>query len=384
MTYEDTPSVTFLPGSVDGLPLFDWLAGLTIAKSGPDHARANPFPPPENKTELPTTATSGPSGTTSLRSAALQSFLANRLQMPSVTVGSTLFREAWKRKTTPAGTWYWEHIASVPRISGKGFGLSGWPTTNSLPASNDTALTCSGDGRTRPNKLGWAAALAGWPTVTGQDNPQIAGQYGRKEGTTLGGAARLSGWKTPNCPRSHDSENTAGKVYASKKQCDLPEQSWLADWGGPETVPGCFQGADIIPLRPWGTPTSRDGNDRGDLTNSVIRKDGKARTDKLTYQAWLANWKTPAASDGDRGGTITDKMSGGSLTQQSRLLNLTQPARYTDSGVMLIGSTAGMDSGGPLNPAHSRWLMGYPPEWDDCAPTETRLCRKSQRGLLKP
>jgi len=52
--------------------------------------------------------------------------------------------------------------------------------------------------------------------------------------------------------------------------------------------------------------------------------------------------------------------------------------------IHLCGSPAETAGSGPLNPAFSLWLQGYPTAWARCAARVIRLSRKSRRRLSTP
>ena len=98
----------------------------------------------------------------------------------------------------------------------------------------------------------------------------------------------------------------------------------------------------------------------------------------------LSGWPTPQTSDSTGGGQAKRAM--GEHRHGSNLndfVMLAGPARLTASGQMLTGCSAGMESGGQLDPAHSRWLTGLPSVWDDCAVTAMQSLRPPRKPSSK-
>lgn len=118
----------------------------------------------------------------------------------------------------------------------------------------------------------------------------------------------------------------------------------------------------------WPTPNAGPQNDT-DTKWEQRRKECKERWGNngfgltLGMATQLVAWPTPRAEDRQ-----ASKIEIANLDPRKRI----ETAANLVIGNLANGSPVGMEKPGRLNPEFSRWLMGLPPEWDECAVMATQ------------
>lgn len=164
-----------------------------------------------------------------------------------------------------------------------------------------------------------------------------------------GSSSERSGWPTP-----HANSTTGAGSEGRSGGLNIQTAAQLAGWPTC-TATDAIRGEKYDPFAPNMT------------LNMAVQRTG---------------WHTPLARDGDKLDATPAAMEA-RMTPVVGWAEHMGPIRITADGQVLTGSDAGTASSGQLNPAHSRWLMGYPPAWDDCAVTAMPSSRKRQRSSSK-
>ena len=328
-TSENFANVTSSAESQDGRWLLERPEFLIIGLGGVVQPPASLSARQAKEAGLLTSGTFGPPSTGSSDSVALTSCLGSRLKALLDGRGSILFSLTWKDMATPAGRKF-----SLLRASGLRTAdteRTGWPTPVSQPANGtpEMFLQRKRDSVARGSQMGICLS-------------------------DINMVAMLTAWPTPQAGSpATETYNEAGNTDYSRR---------------------------VVELSSWPTTTTRDWKDGSEQPNVE-------RNALLGREVWLASWPTPQSQDGSGGGQAkraTEEARHGSNLNDFAMLALNGPARMTHLGALLTGCSAGTASGGQLNPEHSRWLQGYPPEWASCAPTETRSSRSKPRSSSKP
>lgn len=368
-TFAGSNTATSSPAWGAGPTLLDLLDGPPTGPSGPDPAPVSPSPWPATAEGPTTPATSGRSGSGWSLSAALQSSLENRLRVRLAGRGSPLFVLTWKHWAMPSGPLICALRASARRTSDNGSTF--WPTPcvpNGGRSVSLDKLTATGqtlDGRKHTVTLEHVAkfAMATWPTPRSSDADKgirtVEGglrESLRTAGPDLPTISTLATWPTPTL---HDAERGGQAKRAmgeTRHGSNLQDFAKLAAWATPQA--NDYKGA------PHKTYRERGGGSKSQQLSHQIR---------LAFGPTLSGWPTPMAGSP---ATTTYNEAGDTCNgRRTRLLV---------SGPIATGSPVATAPGGQLNPAHSRWLQGYPAAWDACAATATQSFRNSRRRSSKP
>ena len=288
------------------------------------------------------------------------------------------------------------------RASLGGTTLSLWPDGDSTDGSHGLALAPASPS---PRPASERASMT--PATSGPSGPALSASDVLQSSLVSKLKRRLDGagsilfsltWKDKATPAGRPySQLAASGRLISDNDCG----SWPTPMAGAPAQKGYNEAGNndssrkTVALCSCPTPTVHD-SDRGGQAKRAM---GATRHgSNLQDFALLASWPTPCSQDGPKGGPSqgADRLPGcASLanTQTTHCSHWASPTAnekrrredFQDGralnasealGPKPNGSNVGTAKGGQLNPAHSRWLQGYPAEWDACAPSVTRLSRR--------
>ena len=284
---------------------------------------------------------------------------------------------------------------------------------------------CSGDGRTTPNKLGWAVAEAEQEQAEPDDDAEPT--LWPTPRATRGGSATETVklmFPTPTAPAPHDTENTVGKWRKPRDGYGQELANAVHDtpslWPTPTAkdtgrsvddylemkanMPGgarstitslavavkATEEGRLLPMgdddeivdepRLWPTPTTRDRGSDPPNREGAPSLAAAVRTMSPTPNAadgWVPEETTEnTLRRGDPDGSV--RSSSGSLAKEvhrfpTPMARDYRSARKPDStrntqdlnDVVVNTATEPTPAGGQLNPTWVEWLMGFPIGWTD-------------------
>ena len=293
---------------------------------------ANPSRPLAPTLAAPIPAIFGLRGISSSASAALQSSLVSRLKARLPTAGSTVFAMTWSEKVTPSGRSVCLLQVSTPRTADNASGSwqKGWPTP-------DAALMNDGAD----------------PVKHQERRDRLAAKWnnGNGAGLPLGQAVYLTAWPTQTAVDSFSANATMKRNLEGRQTGHQHPGTTLTD---------------AARFSSWPTPKAEDSESTGAH---------RGTPDTLTSATRLSSWSTPSSRDWKDSPGMAETGVNPDGSVRHRIDQLPRQAH----GTTLSGSPAATTKPGQLNPAFSRWLMGYPPAWDACAATATPSSRRSRR-----